>query len=140
MNANETLIRQFITAWSRLDAKELASYFTEDGCYHNMPTQPVCGRENVEKLIEIEKEKGKDLKIQDIMDQVAGVYPKVMIEGQMDAGAWSCGMMVGLINDIPTCKELIDRIMADAEFIIRKRLAGFLDGTFTAATPRKKVA
>lgn len=51
MNANETLIRQFITAWSRLDAKELASYFTEDDCYHNMPTQPVCGRENVEKLI-----------------------------------------------------------------------------------------
>ena len=74
------------------------------------------------------------------MDQVAGVYPKVMQDGEMDAGAWSCGMMVGLINDIPTCKELIDRIMADAEFIIRKRLTGFLDGTFTAATPRKKVA
>ena len=50
---------------------------------------------------------------------------------------WAC---MGLINDIPTCKELIDRIMADAEFIIRKRLTGFLDGNFTAATPRKKVA
>jgi len=103
-------------------------------------TERVLNNKNVEKLIEIEKEKGKDLKIQDIMDQVAGVYPKVMLEGDMDAGAWSCGMMVGLINDIPTCKELIDRIMADAEYIIRKRLTGFLDGTYAVTEPRKKVA
>ena len=103
-------------------------------------TERVLNNRNVEKLIEIERENGRDLKIQDIMDQVAGVYPKVMLEGEMDAGAWSCGMMVGLINDIPTCKELIDRIMADAEFIIRKRLTGFLDGTFAVSEPRKKVA
>jgi nitronate monooxygenase len=45
----------------------------------------------------------------------------------MDAGAWSCGMVAGLINDIPTCKELIDRIMAEAEAIIRERLTGFLN-------------
>ena len=94
----------------------------------------------IEKLIEIEQEKGKSIKIEDILEEVAGVYPKVMIDGNMDAGAWSCGMMVGLINDIPTCKELIDRIMADAEFIIRKRLAGFLDGTYSVSEPRKKVA
>ena len=58
---------------------------------------------------------------------VAGVYPKVMTDGQMDAGAWSCGMVVGLIHDIPTVKELIDRIMAEAEQLIRGRLIGFLD-------------
>ena len=63
-----------------------------------------------------------------IHEEVAGVYPKVMIDGNMDAGAWSCGMVVGLINDVPTVKELIDRIMADAEAIIRERLTGFLDG------------
>ena len=51
-----------------------------------------------------------------------------MIDGDMDAGAWSCGMVAGLIHDIPTVKELIDRIMADAERIIRQRLTGFLDG------------
>ena len=51
-----------------------------------------------------------------------------MIDGDMDAGAWSCGMVAGLIRDIPTVKELIDRIMADAERIIRQRLTGFLDG------------
>jgi hypothetical protein len=46
----------------------------------------------------------------------------------MDAGAWSCGMVVGLINDIPTVKELINRIMTEAEQIIRQRLTGFLEG------------
>jgi nitronate monooxygenase len=103
-------------------------------------TERVLTNKGVEKLIQIEQEKGKNIKIEDILEEVAGVYPKVMIDGNMDAGAWSCGMVVGLINDIPTCKELIDRIMADAEFIIRKRLTGFLDGTFTVSEPRKKVA
>jgi limonene-1,2-epoxide hydrolase len=48
---NESIVREFIEAWSRLDPKELAGYFTEDGVYHNMPTAPVRGRENVEKMI-----------------------------------------------------------------------------------------
>ena len=103
-------------------------------------TERVLTNKGVEKLIQIEQEKGKSIKIEDILEEVAGVYPKVMIDGNMDAGAWSCGMMVGLIHDIPTVKELIDRIMADAEYLIRKRLAGFLDGNYIAATPRKKVA
>jgi NADH:quinone reductase (non-electrogenic) len=63
-----------------------------------------------------------------------------MIDGEMDAGAWSCGMVVGLINDIPTVKELIDRIMADAEAIIRQRLTGFLDGVVAQAPARAAVA
>ena len=90
-------------------------------------TERVLNNKGVEQLLEIEREKGKQLKIEDIHDQVAGVYPKVMIDGDMDAGAWSCGMVAGLIHDIPTVKELIDRIMADAERIIRQRLTGFLD-------------
>jgi nitronate monooxygenase len=45
-----------------------------------------------------------------------------MQDGAMEAGAWSCGMVVGLIRDIPTCKELIDRIMTEAESLIRQRL------------------
>ena len=56
------------------------------------------------------------------MDEVAGVYPKVMQEGTMEAGAWSCGMVAGLINDIPTCEELINQIMGDAMEIINGRL------------------
>jgi NADH:quinone reductase (non-electrogenic) len=91
-------------------------------------TERVLKNKGVDELIEIEREKGANLKIGDIHEQVAGVYPKVMIDGDMDAGAWSCGMVVGLINDIPTVRELIERIMADAERIIRQRLTGFLDG------------
>jgi NADH:quinone reductase (non-electrogenic) len=89
-------------------------------------TERVLKNAAVDKLLEIEREKGSKLQISDIHEEVAGVYPKVMIDGKMDAGAWSCGMVVGLIHDIPTVKELIDRIMVDAERLIRERLMGFL--------------
>ncbi|MEX3968213.1 NAD(P)H-dependent flavin oxidoreductase [Paraburkholderia sp. EG286B] len=89
-------------------------------------TERVLKNAGVDRLIQIEREMGDELQISDILDQVAGVYPKVMVEGQMDAGAWSCGMVVGLINDIPTVKELIDQIVSDAEKLIRDRLSGFL--------------
>jgi nitronate monooxygenase len=49
-----------------------------------------------------------------------------MQEGTMDAGAWSCGMVAGLIHDIPTCKELVERIVSDAEEIIKSRLSQFV--------------
>ena len=48
-----------------------------------------------------------------------------MLDGTMDAGAWSCGMVAGLIHDVPTVKELIDRIMAEADALIAQRLARF---------------
>ena len=92
-------------------------------------TERVLKNANVDRLLEIESEKGDKLTIDDIHDQVAGVYPRIMLDGQMDAGAWSCGMVAGLIHDIPSCKELVDRIMSEAETIIRGRLMGFLDGT-----------
>jgi nitronate monooxygenase len=87
-------------------------------------TERVLNNPGVERLLEKEKRLGDKLKIDDIMDEVAGIYPKVMIDGDMDAGAWSCGMVAGLIDDVPTCKELIDRIMADADALIRQRLEG----------------
>ncbi len=51
MQPNERIVRDFIEAWSRLDAHELAEYFAEDGVYHNMPIAPVTGRANVESFI-----------------------------------------------------------------------------------------
>jgi len=51
MNDNEQIIRNFIEAWSRLDAAEIAGYFADDGVYYNMPAAPVTGRENVENFI-----------------------------------------------------------------------------------------
>jgi nitronate monooxygenase len=81
-------------------------------------TERVMNNAAVERLLEKEKALGDDLKFEDIIEQVAGVYPRIMMHGEMDAGAWSCGMVAGLIHDIPTCQELIDRIMAQAEAII----------------------
>jgi len=89
-------------------------------------TERVLNNPAVERLLAKEKQLGKDIKFEDIIEEVAGVYPKVMQDGDMDAGAWSCGMVVGLIHDIPTCKELIDRIMKEADEIIQQRLAGLL--------------
>src|SRR5450755_1855038 len=112
-------VKQAIVAASELDTRLVMRSLRN--------TERVLVNAGVERLVEIEREKGRSLKIEDIHDEVAGVYPKVMIDGDMDAGAWSCGMVVGLIKDVPTVKELIDRIMADAESIIRNRLTGFLD-------------
>jgi len=88
-------------------------------------TERVLTNSAVERLLVKERELGSAMKFEDIIAEVAGVYPKVMQEGDMEAGAWSCGMVVGLIHDIPTCQELIDGIMADADQIIRERLARF---------------
>ena len=89
-------------------------------------TERVLNNPAVERLLAKEKKLGKDIKFEDIIEEVAGIYPKVMTEGTVDAGAWSCGMVVGLIHDIPTCKELIDRIMTEADGLIQQRLAGLL--------------
>lgn len=111
-------VKQAIVAASELDTRLIMRALRN--------TERVMKNAQVDRLLEIERAKGKDLKIDDIIEQVAGVYPRVMTEGDMDAGAWSCGMVVGLIHDIPTVRELIDRIMHQAEEIITARLLGFL--------------
>ena len=90
-------------------------------------TERVLNNAAVERLLEKEKNLGSDLKIDDIIEEVAGVYPKIMKTGDMDAGAWSCGMVAGLIHDITTCQELIERIMDEANGIIGDRLAGMVN-------------
>jgi nitronate monooxygenase len=90
-------------------------------------TERVLVNAGVDRLLEKEKALGATIKFEDIIAEVAGVYPAIMQRGEMDAGAWSCGMVAGLIHDVPTCKELIDRIMAEATTIISKRLEGMLD-------------
>lgn len=87
-------------------------------------TERVLANSAVERLLEKEKALGADIKFEDILPEVAGVYPRIMQEGDMDAGAWSCGMVAGLINDVPTVQELIDRIMTEADSLINQRLAG----------------
>ncbi len=86
-------------------------------------TERVLTNTAVERVLEKERALGDKIAFDDIIDEVAGIYPRVMQDGEMDAGAWSCGMVAGLINDIPTCQELIDGIMAEADQIISDRLA-----------------
>ena len=89
-------------------------------------TERVLNNPAVERLMEKETSLGKNIRFEDIIEEVAGVYPKVMMDGDMDAGVWSCGMVAGLIHDVPTCAELINRIMSEAEALIRNRLEGML--------------
>jgi nitronate monooxygenase len=95
--------------------------------------RPLCNTERVlnnaavKRLLEKERKLGKGLRFEDIATEVAGVYPRIMKDGEMDAGAWSCGMVAGLIHDVPTVKELIDRIMSEADGLICERLAAMLN-------------
>lgn len=86
-------------------------------------TDRVLNNPGVERILEKEQRLGANISFADIAAEVAGVYPKVMRNGEMDAGAWSCGMVAGLIHDIPTAGELIERIAKDAERIVSERLA-----------------
>ena len=113
-------VKQAIVAASELDTRLVMRPLRN--------TERVMNNAAVERLLEKEKRLGANIKFEDILDEVAGVYPRIMKTGEMDAGAWSCGMVAGLINDVPTVQELIDRIMAEAEGIIRQRLAGMLNG------------
>jgi len=92
-------------------------------------TERVLNNPAVERLLQKERELGTNIKFEDVAAEVAGVYPRVMQEGAVDDGAWSCGMVAGLINDIPSCQELIDRIMRDADQLIAQRLEGLRSGT-----------
>jgi nitronate monooxygenase len=110
-------VKQAIVAASELDTRLVMRSLRN--------TERVLRNGAVDRLLEKERELGASLKFEDIIEQVAGVYPRIMKEGDMEAGAWSCGMVAGLIHDVPTVKQLIDRIMAEAHAIITQRLAGF---------------
>ena len=111
-------VKQAIVAASELDTRLVMRPLRN--------TERVLNNAAAERLLEKEARLGADLKIDDIIAEVGGVYPKIMLEGEMDAGVWSCGMVVGLIDDVPTCRELIDGIMTEAEGLIRDRLENML--------------
>ncbi len=111
-------VKQAILAASELDTRLVMRPLRN--------TERVLKNPAVERVLEKERSKGTDLEFSDIAEDVVGVYPRVMKDGEVDAGAWSCGMVAGLINDIPTCSELIDRIMAEAEKLINERLLKML--------------
>ena len=111
-------VKQAIVAASELDTRLVMRPLRN--------TERVLNNAGVERLLAKERELGDRITFDDIVAEVGGVYPKVMRDGDLDAGAWSCGMVAGLIHDIPTVKELIDRIVAEAQQIVRQRLAGMV--------------
>jgi len=113
-------VKQAIVAASELDTRLIMRSLRN--------TERVMMNKGVERVLQIEREKGAALRIEDIHEQVAGIYPKVMGEGDMEAGAWSVGMVVGLIHDVPSVQELVDRIMSEARQLIEQRLAAMQRG------------
>ncbi|GAW05752.1 hypothetical protein F5879DRAFT_929292 [Lentinula edodes] len=70
------------------------------------------------EVVAIEKRPG-GAKFEDIRDLVSGQRGRVVFEtGDPDHGIWSAGLTIGLINDIPTCQELLERMEHEAEEII----------------------
>ena len=108
-------VKEAIVNASELDTRLIMRSLTN--------TERVLNNPAVESLMAKEKALGDDLTFEDIVDEVAGVYPKVMMEGEPEAGAWSCGMVAGLVNDIPTVEELINTIMKEAEEIIASKFS-----------------
>ena len=107
-------VKEAIVNASELDTRLIMRSLTN--------TERVLNNPAVESLMAKEKALGDDLTFEDIVDEVAGVYPKVMMEGEPEAGAWSCGMVAGLVNEIPSVEELINTIMTEAEEIIASKL------------------
>ena len=127
LNKFMPVLEIFITSFSLISSLVAASELDTELIMRPLRnTERVLANGAVQKILEKEKALGDEIQITDIMDEVAGVYPKIMQERTMDAGAWSCGMVAGLIHDIPTCKELVERIVADAEEIIKSRLSQFV--------------
>ena len=74
-----------------------------------------------QEVLAVEKKGGAT--IDDVRHLVAGQRGRAVYEaGDPDFGIWSAGMVQGLIHDIPTCAELVSRIVAEAEAIIATRL------------------
>jgi NAD(P)H-dependent flavin oxidoreductase YrpB (nitropropane dioxygenase family) len=89
-------------------------------------TERVLHNPTVDKVLEIESR--GNTKIEDIVPFVSGLVGKEMLaDGQMDKGVLSAGQSMGLVRDIPTCRELLDRIMQEAEEIIRHKFTQVID-------------
>lgn len=111
-------VKQAILAASELDTRLVMRPLRN--------TERVLNNAGVERILAKERELGSTIRFEDVLAEVAGVYPRVMYKGEMDAGAWSCGMVAGLIHDVPTVAVLMDRMMAQAEELIRGRLSSMV--------------
>ncbi len=109
-------IKERIVAASELDTALLMRQLRNTARYFR--------NEVTNQALAVERHKGAELTIKDLAPFVSGQRGKIVYEdGDADAGVWSAGMVVGLIHDIPTCEELISRIVREAHEIVARRLA-----------------
>ena len=111
-------VKQAIVAASELDTRLIMRPLRN--------TERVLTNSATERVLDKERALGAAITFADIAPEVAGVYPRIMQQGDMQAGVWSCGMVAGLIHDVPSVQQLIDSIMSQAEALISQRLAGML--------------
>lgn len=104
-------IKQALIDHSELDTRLIMrSMRNTERVMHNTP---------VDKVLEIESR--GNMRIEDIVSFVSGHVGKEMLKsGDIEKGTLAAGQSMGLIHDIPTCKELLDRIMEQAEEIIKE--------------------
>ena len=110
-------IKQFIVANSERDTQLIFRKFKNTG--------RVARNVVSDEVVEISAR--PDAVFEDIRPLVSGAKGRAALEsGDIGAGLVWAGQVQGLIHDVPTCAALVSRIVADAEAIIRGRLAGFL--------------
>ncbi|AXU18157.1 nitronate monooxygenase [Novosphingobium sp. THN1] len=94
--------------------------------FRNFKNTARVGRSEVSEEV-VRRLSQPDAKFEDVQELVNGRAGKQLLEtGDLTKGVFWAGMVQGLIHDIPTCQQLIDRIIGDAESIIRGRLEGML--------------
>ncbi|MBI4308011.1 MAG: nitronate monooxygenase [Chloroflexi bacterium] len=116
MATKESIVHPNLKEWM-VQAKETDTALVQKSIRN--PAR-VIRNKTADKVLEME---ARGTTLQELLPLISGlVGRKVLAEGQIDAGTVACGQSVGLVHDIPTVKELVDRIVGDAEQIV-KRLA-----------------
>lgn len=93
--------------------------------FRNFKNTARVGRSEVSKEV-VRRLAQPDAQFGDVQELVAGTAGRELLQtGDLSKGVFWAGMIQGLIHDIPTCQELIDRIISEAEAILDQRLAGF---------------
>ncbi|CAB9518397.1 Nitronate monooxygenase [Seminavis robusta] len=94
---------------------------------HLKNTTRVFANKVAKEVEDIELQKGANVKFQDLAHLVAGKRGRAAEQaGDADGGIWTAGQVIGLIDDIPTVAQLMQRMMAECEDTIRGRLNSML--------------
>ena len=114
----ESPVHPKIKQW-HVDSKETDTMFVMRSLRN---TERVLRNPAAEKVLELEKAGAGIAELAPLVSGQNGL--KMAIEGDLECGLWSAGQCVGLIHDVPTIEELIDRIMSEAKEIVEGRIGG----------------